>query len=146
MSHIVSENSFLPEVTCTVPGDLSVAYVERTGLFTVDDAGWVDYWMRVKFTPTFTTSAGGVLVKGLPDPDCSISAAIGGWMGAVMYASGFTWPYPSGFLTTNIEPYAPFGVRVFCAGSNSPLLVVQIGNLASGQQVQFRVSGRFKAA
>lgn len=61
------EGSFTATVTCATPGNLSVSYTSRGGLYR-KIGSLVYVYIAVNFTPTYTTASGELIISGLPFP------------------------------------------------------------------------------
>lgn len=61
------EGTFTATVTCATPGNLSVNYTSRGGLYR-KIGGLVYVYIALNFTPTYTTASGELIISGLPFP------------------------------------------------------------------------------
>lgn len=141
----IEAGEFNPTFAFSSPGDLSVTYNERSGWFIDRIVGGiriVEFGIWLDIAPTFTTSSGGTLIRGLP---VAASAAPEGATGAVAFL-------PSG----NIE--LPSGTTMFAAGVNPGLAQIRLfgrgdaagaglgpSEFTSGNTYSFRLTGAYRA-
>lgn len=127
------DGTFTPTMTCSSPGDLSVAYANQTGVYQrIGNMVFVN--VRIQFTPTFTTASGQVQFAGFPIP-CQVTNGIG-WAGSVGFFSGASsWPVGATSLSVLVESGASF-CSLTALGSAVGSSSLQMSGLATGVQYQ----------
>lgn len=101
-------NSFTPTITFATPGDLSTAYTEQFGQYTIiGNMAFVR--LRVIFTPTFSTSTGNFYLQGFPVTTTAATTIASG-SGTISNIIGFTWP--AGVSDVCISPGGTDGYAV----------------------------------
>lgn len=89
--------TFTPTFTFVTPGDLSVAYSVQTGYYTrIGNMVYITYTIR--FTPTYTTSAGAANFTGLP----FAANAAGNFRLACSISETCTWPASTSMIYAGI--------------------------------------------
>lgn len=128
-----------PQITFATAGDLSPGYGERVARFRVED-GWCDLYLRVRFTPTYSTASGEfrIAIPGLPGGFGNPALAVSDVSGATVWPAGATQ------LAARLENGAIFRIRAFGPGVAATSLTT--ANLPSGVQHIFSITGRFRLA
>lgn len=70
------EGTWTPTVTCVTPGDLSVAYTNRTSYW-ARNGRMVDLQANFTFTPTYSSASGAISITGLPFQGSSLAVSRG---------------------------------------------------------------------
>jgi hypothetical protein len=123
-----SSGTWTPTITFGTAGNLSVAYTQQAGYYTkVGNACTV--WLRIVYTPTYTTASGNLIVQTLP-----ISATSTG----SIFQSGFgdvpNWAGLSSVTAWIVEENSSSNGIAF-AQTNNPAGTLTTANSRSGTQV-----------
>ncbi len=134
------EGSFTPTFDFATTGDLSNSYAVQQGEYArVGDI--VHYRLRMRTTPTHTTSSGNARVAGLPfSPDNSVSTIS---TQAAYVLSSHTWPSSTtmfGALMQGTQTYLEFQT----VGSGVSSTVWGTTQVTSGSAFDVRVTGTYR--
>jgi hypothetical protein len=135
-SHVAK--TFTPVVTFATPGDLSVAYTDQSGRYTI--VGNILKWeMTLSFTPTYTTASGDFIITGLP-----VAPLLNGAGQQATRLSGVAW----GGTDTQISVYVNSSSeiklwRTLSASAGGP---AQPTHIPSGTAYTFWLSGSYQIA
>jgi len=129
-----SLDTWTASMTCSTPGDLSVAYGTRTGFIKLD-GDFYDFHLRILFTPTFTTASGSINFTGFTIVPATASEFPVGMIAKVNLNANFT-----AFALKN----SASGLVLQTYGDNQALTNVAMTDLVSGVEVSLLVTGRGK--
>lgn len=120
LSDTVARTTFLPTVSFATPGDLAVVYQIQNGAY-VKVGPMVTFWITVRFSPTYTTAAGGLVISFPPVAPTDTS----NWNFAPRRISGTptqVWPgspTADGYVTIATGPTG-FAPQSFQSGGAAP--------------------------
>lgn len=135
-------SSWTPTVTFSTPGNLSVSYSAQSGsYFIVGKFCWIN--LDLRFTPTYTTSSGTLIVQGFP---LTLQNLSNPGYGGILVQNGFpggvvaAFPYPAS--TTFIVPQIPGGTSnmvLGAMGSGTDISLLGTVQFPSGTARYFRL-------
>ena len=127
--------TFTPTFTFATPGDLSVSYSVQTGYYTrIGNMVYISYTLR--FTPTYTTSAGSAYFSSLP----FTANASGNFRLVVAISEATTWPASTTMLYAGIATSTTF-FTITGIGSGAAAAPLTITNFPTATQKTVVVSG-----
>jgi hypothetical protein len=129
--------TWTPSFTFSTPGNISVVYTTQNGSYTrFGNIVFVEFTLVC--TPTFTTSAGNLLIGGfvINSAISNASGEIGVQGTNIFYSAGFT-----GINITTTTGTSVFTLKQF--GSSKLSTLVGTGSITSGVQVSFAGSITF---
>jgi|GEM_PF-7046352 len=138
----IINGTFVPNITCTTPGNLDIAWGTRTGI--VSKRGkLVDVNIVLVFTPTYDGAiTSGNLQISLPYvADSSTAYSLLDFSSM----SGFTWPNNATQLFAAANGSQALAT-IIGQKSGATTATGQIGMFPSGQQQTLRISGTYRAA
>jgi hypothetical protein len=126
-----AQSSFTATIKPATLGDWAVVYDNREGRMRLDK-DWFDFWLRIKFTPTFTTASGLLSISGLPYQVNNINEMGINFFEGITFATNRT-SISARFLTTSKT------IELYESGSAT---ILDTTNLTSGNQVTLLFVGR----
>lgn len=132
------DGSWTPTVDFATTGDLSVAYdVQIGGFWRVQDLVML-IW-RLRFTPTYTTAAGNLIINVPFEAISSRYQPVNVFMGHCQHLAGFTFPtgYTSGPYLEIDGNGSATQLLIRVNGSGVASLRLRTNELPSGTQYQF---------
>lgn len=135
------EGTFTPSITFSTPGNQSITYNVRSGVYTkIGDMVFVSIILSTA-TFTHTTASGGLDVTGLPFASGSPTA------GSIGYSSGLTRGGTAGFYAPAVL-FTAAVVRLYVVGPvvSGGTATGASADHTSGESLELRISGCYKVA
>lgn len=135
----IPRTTWLPVVTASTMGDLTVAYTAQRGVWAQSD-GLIIVGCDVRFTPTYTTAGGSIQITGWP-PSAIPPETTNLWSGTMRNYAGGAWPagvtqiFP-GFSPPPFSTIGIFGLN----GTTGSLSALPMTGFASGTPAQLQFS------
>lgn len=142
LSAYTATTSFTPTVIFDTLGNLSVSYAEQVGFYS-RIGSIVSFYVRLTFTPTYTTSAGNLRITGLPVPVNASTIPV-----AAAFVSGVTFPAGATSVSavgtnnggSGLGQYAFIG-----SGSAATIQTFSVTQFVSGVQYLVSITGSYLA-
>lgn len=124
----VQQGSFSPTITFSTPGNLSVVYATQSGYYSRSGSACTAY-VNIKFTPTFTTASGSLIVNSLPIP-----ADMTNNINASAFGLLTSWGGLTGISGAIIAFNQLSSTSIYFSTTSNAFLTVNASNFSSGTQ------------
>jgi hypothetical protein len=126
-------DGWTPSITCTTPGDLSVAYTGQTGYVEISGNKITAWFNIVTSSFTHTTASGNLIISGLPFRASTLMSPFIG--GAVLFSGMTKANYTQ--VVSGVTGAAST-ILLYASGSAQAVAVVAITDFPTGGSVQIK--------
>lgn len=128
-----TKNTWIPTLSCLIPGNLAVSYTDQTGYYEVCGNRVTAWFSIVTSAFTYTTAAGPIFIKTLPFAG---TGDLNPWVNG-----GLIWGGMTKANYTAVVPYVAgvsFNIGLYGSGSGQPAVILGITDFPSGGTVQLQ--------